>query len=229
MNRFLLLLSLCGLLAAPMMANDNEDRIKAMFEARKSASYPAQAFSAVTSMAVGQWVVYGLTDDDGERTIMRNAIIAHEGDEWTTEMTMINEDDVVIMQFTFKGLDAARRSGDADELEITRMALKTNDDEPMVMDGMMLSMVKGMYGKNLQGMTTKTTIEGDAGALTVVAGTFNGTTKATSKTSMTGSSEETTSWMHPAVPVYGVVKSTSSDEMTMELLDFGMTGAKPSF
>ncbi len=142
---------------------------------------------------------------------------------------MITEDDVIVMQFTIKGLESARKSGNSDDLEITRMALKTNDDEPMVMDGMMLSMVKGMYGKNIEGMATQVTIDGDGGTLTVVAGTFNGTTKAKSKSSIAGESDETTSWMHPAIPVYGVVKSVTSDEMTMELLDFGLTGAKPSF
>lgn len=229
MSRILVVVLYVCTLVVPVLADDNMNRINGMFEARKNQSFPAQAFSGVPAMTVGQWVVYGITDEDGERTIMRSAVIGHSGDEWTTETTMITEDDVIIMQFTFKGLEAAKRAGNTEDLEIVRMAIKSNDDDPMVMDGMMLSMVKGMYGKNLEGLATQTTIDGDGGALTVVAGTFNGTAKAKSKSSIAGGDEETTSWMHPAIPVYGVVKSVTEEETTMELLDFGTSGATPSF
>jgi len=38
------------------------------------------------------------------------------------------------------------------------------------------------------------------------------------------------SWIHPAVPINATVKSLSDvDDTTIELLDFGLTGAKPSF
>jgi hypothetical protein len=229
MNRFLLLFSLCGLLAAPMMADDNEDRIKAMFEARKSATYEANAFKDVAPLAVGQWVSYGLTDDDGERSIMKCAIVGQEGDAMTMEMTMINEDNTIVMQYTIKGLGSIRLDGGSEEFDIIRIAIKTDDEEPMVLDGAMLAMMKGSYSSTLEGMKPQRTDLVDGGTQTVIGGTFNGTTKVKSSRDITGGDDETTSWVHPSIPIYATVKSVTEDEATMELLDFGMTGAKPSF
>ncbi len=210
-------------------AEDNEARIKAMFEAKKSTSYEAKAFKDVAPMEAGQWVMYGLTDDDEERSVMKCAIVAKNGDEITIETTMITEDDVIIMQFTVKGMDAAKKGGNLDGLDFVRIAIKTNDDEPMVLEGAMLSMMKGAYSSSIEGMVPTHTEMSDGGTQTVTAGTFHGTTKAKSSVNVTGDDEETTSWIHPAVPIYAMVRSQTSDEMTMELLDFGMTGAKPSF
>ena len=61
------------------------------------------------------------------------------------------------------------------------------------------------------------------------AGTFLGTTLLKTELAVNGESIETTSHVHPAVPIYGVVKSISGDEFKMELLDFGETDAVASF
>lgn len=229
MTRSIFLLLFLIISNSIVRAGDNEALIKAMFDAKKNASYEAKAFKDVARMEAGQWVVYGLTDDDDERSVMKCAIVAKNGDEITIENTMITEDDVIIMQFTVKGMESAKTAGNLEGLEFVRIAIKTNDDDPMVLEGAMLTMMKGAYSSSLEGMAPTLTEISDGGSQTVVAGTFNGTTKAKSSVNIAGDDDETTSWVHPAVPIYAMVKSVTSDEMKMELLDFGMTGAKPSF
>jgi hypothetical protein len=41
-----------------------------------------------------------------------------------------------------------------------------------------------------------------------------------------GTTQKSTSWFHPAVPINGAVKGASDDgKWTIELLDFGTSGA----
>jgi hypothetical protein len=87
-------------------------------------------------------------------------------------------------------------------------------------------MAKGMYSKSLKGITAKPSVTGDGGSVTVPAGTFAGTTKITSEVALNGEEEKSVAWAHPSVPLYGVVKSTTDDEFTMILLDFGTSGAR---
>ena len=68
------------------------------------------------------------------------------------------------------------------------------------------------------------------GTIKTLAGTFHGTTKASGEVSFLGKKYTSDSWMHPAVPINGMVKSVTAEEgQTIELLDFGLSGAKRSF
>ena len=205
---------------------DNDARIAAMFAAAKSATYAARPFTEPMSLKAGQWVTYGITDDDGDRTVMTTRIISVTDGEVVMEHEMILEDDVLITQFRIKGMEAARRAGSLDDIEFVGVKIKENDGEVMEIDRMVLSMAGGMYKKSLKGMAAKPTITGDGGSQRVAAGTFSGTTKMTSDVALNGTDEESIAFAHPDVPIYGIVKSTTGDEFTMELLDFGTTGAK---
>ena len=211
-----------------VQAADNKEKINAMFANVHNRTFPAAAFTNPMPMAVGQWALYGMTDEDGERKIFRTAIIAHEGDAWTIEITTIDEDNTVMMQMTVSGLEKARETKSLDDVEIVAIRMKQNDDEVMTIDAMMLSLTKGMYKKSLSGFSGANTA-GDGGSITVPAGTFAGTTMVISEVSIAGDSDETKSWSHPSVPVHGTVKSIVDEEDTMELLDFGTSGATPSF
>ena len=67
--------------------------------------------------------------------------------------------------------------------------------------------------------TTKETV-------TVPAGTFQDCAKVPVQVSIMGSTQKSTSWFHPAVPINGSVKASSADgKWTVELLDYGTSGA----
>jgi hypothetical protein len=62
--------------------------------------------------------------------------------------------------------------------------------------------------------------------VTVPAGSFEACAKAGVQVSIMGTTQKSTSWFHPAVPISGSVKGASEDgKWTVELLDFGTTGA----
>jgi hypothetical protein len=64
---------------------------------------------------------------------------------------------------------------------------------------------------------------------TVEAGTFKGCYKWNAKEHLAGMTEEGVHWNHPAVPILTLVKSELADGGSVELLDYGMTGAKAGF
>jgi hypothetical protein len=207
----------------------NDARIAELF-AKTGKTHAAAPWTKPVAMAVGQWVMFGITDDDGERMVMKQSIIEKDGDVVTIEMVTINEDDVIMQQLTVKGLFDGVQRGNVDDVEILKVRMKTNDDEPVEVESFILKMAQGMYSKAFKGWVTETKTVATGEDVTVPAGTFKGTTVVTSEMTATGESEETKSWVHPAVPMSGVVKSTyDGGDYTMVLLDYGMTGAKASF
>lgn len=223
------ILCILTLATSVLFAGDNKETINTMFATKRVAQYPEASFTAPRDFAVGQWVSYGMVDDDDERSIMISRIVGHDGDEWTIESEIITKGDIIITQYSIKGLDAARKSGKSDDMELTKIRIRTNDDEVLVIDGFVLSMAKSAYGKSLKGWTAPSSSLGEGGDILVAAGTFKGTTKIKTETAINGTEEESTSYAHPAVPIYGIVKSISGDEFVMELLEFGDSGAKASF
>jgi hypothetical protein len=63
--------------------------------------------------------------------------------------------------------------------------------------------------------------------VTVPAGTFEGATRMRSPLSLHGITKHSEGYVHPAVPINGGVRSSTTDgEMTYELLDFGTNGGR---
>ncbi|MBC8124988.1 MAG: hypothetical protein H7X70_04580, partial [Candidatus Kapabacteria bacterium] len=151
------ILCLLVLTSSILVAADNKEQINTFFATKRVSEYPVAAWEAPRDMSVGQWVRYGLVDDDDVRSIMISRIVLHEGDEWTIEMELIATDAITITQFTIKGLDAARRSGKSDDMEITKIKIKSNNDDVIVIDGIVLSMAKSTYSKSLSGWTAPST------------------------------------------------------------------------
>jgi hypothetical protein len=107
--------------------------------------------------------------------------------------------------------------------------MKVADNEPTVIDGFILNMTKGIYRDALKGWVRSTAELATAPPLTVPAGTFAGTTHTRSKMSILGKEVESDCWLSSVVPITGIVKSVSTEGYSQILLDFGTTGARPSF
>lgn len=227
--RLLTILISCIVLTTLAHADDHEAEIQALFQKTKTASYPGGTFTAPMSWKVGQWVLIGLTDDDNEKSIIRQAIIARDGDWWTIESRVISEDDIVTIQMEMRGLDKVMKGGDMDEIEFRKIRMKTNDDDVIEIDGFMLDMAKGMYKQSMKNWVHHGETFTQGQAVTVPAGTFAGTSLARSTVSFMGSDIESDCWFSPSVPITGMVKSADSDGNTQVLLDFGLEGAQASF
>ena len=217
------------LIPAISFAEDYADKIKEHFSKTKSDSYPAQEFKSIMPYEVGQWVMYGLTDDDGERSIMKYSIVGKSGDVWVLETWMMNEDNIVISEMHVKGLKKAAETGDVDDLDIVKVRMKAGENSQVsTIDGFVLKMAKGVYQDQMEGWFNSQVDFAPGGPVTVVGGSFAGTTKAKSEVTVLGDTTEGTSWMHPAVPIYGMVRNENEDGYVMELLDFGTSGATSS-
>lgn len=227
--RIILTLSLFVAAACTALAHDYEDVINARFQNVKTASYPASPFVKPMPWRVGQWIEIGITDDDNEKSISRQAIVARDGDWWVLEMQTMDDDDLVIIQLEVKGMDKMIAGGGTDDIEFRSVRMKSNDDDPITIEGFMLNMAKDMYKDGLKGWKVDATDFKPGPAVTVPAGTFASTTAAHTKLTVLGKEVESDCWLSASVPITGMVKANDNDGTTQVLLDFGTDGAKASF
>jgi hypothetical protein len=180
-------------------------------------------------LKVGQWVLQGNTND-GKRSINKISIVGQEQGGWIFEFYTLTESSETWNQMLIKGIDKANETGNFDDIDIVWVKIKDNDGNVSNVDGMVLSLSKGMYKDLLSSMNFKLSSGANGGSLTVPAGTFNGTFKTKSEVSVLGRKYTTDGWYHSDVPINALVKAVSEDGKTItELLDFGLSGSTPSF
>jgi len=229
--------TILGLLAIALIINScgpsvnpaYQQKIGTFYGKSLDKTYPSSAkFSKPMSLAVGQWVLWGLTSD-GKKSISKTSIVGKEGGGWIIEVYSLSEYDESTIQYLVKGIEQASEKGNLDEIEMVWMKIRDKDGNITMQEGMVLDMTKGFYKKALEHFSVK--IDGtDGGSVKVAAGTFPGTTKYRSQVTFLGSYYESDGWYHSEVPISGMIKSVSTDnKVTMELLDFGRTGATKSF
>lgn len=209
----------------------NEQDIGTAFGKGKTASYPEPVvpFEKPNPLTVGQHVRYGVVDKDGQKSVSAFSVIGHDGDIWVLESYSLTAGNESWTQLKVAGLDLAMVTRSTDDIHIISARTKNNNDAPSEIEGVVLSLTKGVYKDALAHWTMKTVPEGKDILITVPAGTFHGTVKASTTMQIFGNSLTSTGYYHPEVPISGLVKSTSSNGVEMSLLDFGMTGAKASF
>ncbi len=221
----LLFLGACAASVDPALQN----RIAVWFNKTSSASFEASSvYEKPMAFAVGQYVVQGTTDGD-EHTIHRTALVGKEGDTWIMEVTSITSSAETVMQMAVNGMEKVQQTMNSDDLDIKWVKIRDKDGDVQTIDGMTLSLAKGAYSKALTGIAMKFDPELGMAMVRVPAGTFNGCTKAMSKVETFFGDYESESYLHPKVPLNGVVRSISKDNGAVtELLEFG-TNAKASF
>lgn len=222
-----LLFSACAASIDPAL----QKRVGDWFGKSSSQTYDATGtFSRVMPYAVGQYVVYGITDGE-DRSVMRTAIVDREGDAWVLEVAALAPTGENVMQMAVTGLEDVQESMDPERLDIKWVRMKTGDGEVQKFDGMMLGMMKGTYKKALGGLVVNFRQNmGGGSAVRVPAGTFNGCTKATALVETMMGDFESEGYWHPSVPLNGMVRSVSQDDGSVtELIEFGISDAKKSF
>jgi hypothetical protein len=213
----------CGPSIDAAAKTDIDRRVAALGAPRLSFSAPG-SFEPMP-FAAGQWTRHKLVDDKGQPSFMTYKVLSQEGDAFWME--------IVTDQYTgrtmMKMLLAIPNRVDPNSIDIRAVAIKDKNGRVTNLDGPMLSLLRSTYQgalstlvMNWQGLPQE-----DAA---VPAGTFAGCFRARTDSTWGPWHSANTSWSHAAVPLSGLVKSQGIDKPTsMELVDFGLTGAASEF
>lgn len=186
-------------------------------------------FSKPMPMKVGQWVLQG-SNNEGKKSVNKISIVGQEQGGWIFEFYSLTDSEESWNQMLIKGLESANETNNMDEIDIVWVKIKDKDGNISTVDGMVLSLSKGLYKQSLSSLNLKLIAGANGGSVTVPAGTFNGTYKAKSEVTVLGRKFTSDAWYHSDVPINGMVKAISEDgKIHTELLDFGLTGAARSF
>jgi hypothetical protein len=218
-------ISACGPSANPILQKKIAD-----FSTKSSGNSFSDKGKFIKPMAlsVGQWVMYYSQSKDS-KSISKTSIVGKEGDGWIIENYSLNESEEATSQICISGMEKIATSGNMDDIEILWVKI-LKDGKVQTIDGPVLSLTKSFYKKGLSNLGLNTSVSTNGGSVTVPAGTFANTIKVKSETSFLGSTYTSEGYLHPDVPINGLVKSVSSEEnFSMVLVDFGKTGAQKSF
>ena len=186
-------------------------------------TFASKKFTKPKPWAPGQYVVIATLDDGEIESVAKTTVVRKEAGGWVFE-TVTTEDDGKSsgMQMLVKGMDTAIAKNDASKIKVLwiKMLQKDGSVEKIEGDALMF------YNAILQTTWNNLLISGTTtagGAVKVPAGNFAGTTKMHTAVKVLFVTVEGDSYLHPDVPINGVVKTVSDDSVT-ELIDFGFNG-----
>lgn len=222
-----LLASLAALASSPSVnsaAKADVDRRIAAFQPQ-ARELPAPTVAEPMPLAVGQWAQYKQTDQDGKPSIVTYKIVGEQDGAFWYEIAM----DTYYGHSAQKMLVNFGDRRDPGTFQILAVLSKDYDGKVTEMPKETLSMMRGTYEQVLQNVAISWTAYPQED-VQVLAGRFAGAYRGRSTVSIMGFSSTSDVWYHPAVPVIASVKTVGVDRpMTMELVDFGTTGAQSEF
>jgi hypothetical protein len=188
-------------------------------------TYPAPGGFQPSPFAVGQWTRHKLVDDKGQPSFMTYKVIGQAGDAFWLEVVT----EAYTGRTMMKMLLAIPNRTDPASIDIRAVSMKDKAGRVQNLDGPLLSLMRSTYQSalttlviNWQGLPQENA--------TVPAGTFAGCFKSRTDATWGPWHSASTGWSHSAVPLSGLVKSQGIDQpTTMELVDFGLTGAVSEF
>ncbi len=222
------LFKISALLIALAMAGCSSASKKAgpldSFWQNKGKTYSNKKFTKPKSWAPGQYVVMGTINDGDKESVTKSLVVRREAGGWVYETITTNEDkEVTGMQMLIKGYEQAVAKRDSSKITVIWIKTLSKDGQVNKIEGEALM----VYNMALKSTWAKMIVAGakftSGGAVNVPAGNFAGTTKVHTSVKILFSTFEGDSWMHPDVPVNGVVKTVADDVVT-ELLEFGFNG-----
>ncbi len=178
--------------------------------------------------AVGQWVMLKTTDSKGQPSITRISVVGSEGEGFWVEQESQDYFRHSITKILYSHMP--RSAEDAVDA-MQKMVTKADDQAVQTYDftssDPAARFAKSMMKSVAQGIVVPTPVDPQTEDAVVAAGTFRGCAKATVKASFGPIVKDTISWFHPGVPINVSVKGVTEDgAWTVELLDFGLTGAQ---
>jgi hypothetical protein len=203
------------------------DSLAATFQTRGQ-NQAAPAAYEPTPWAVGQWLIQRTVDDKGNVAIQRLSVVGAEGGGLWLEMDRQDYFHHTIARILYSHMP--RTADDAMDA-LLKVVTKTDDKPPQTID-FATTPLASLMKTQFKAVATSAVVSADVArapkeTITVPAGTFESCAKVAVQVSIMGTTHKSTSWFHPAVPINGSVKGASDDgKWTIELLDFGTTGAR---
>jgi hypothetical protein len=193
----------------------------------KGASYPAAgAFSKPAAWEPGQYVTLGTMTKGKKDSIVTTLLVRKEDGAWVIESQAIDKKGKEqINQMCLKGFDEAMKKGDASGIELVWIKNLDKDGKVSTIEGPAIKMMKALMKSSWEKLIVSVSSPADGGAQAVPAGSFAGTSFIKSTTKIMGKTYESETWLHPAVPINGAVRSRMSDGSSENvLLAFGSDG-----
>ncbi|MGA2612169.1 MAG: hypothetical protein ABSG38_01775 [Spirochaetia bacterium] len=188
-------------------------------------SYPAAQFTKPMPWAAGQYVVTGTTTNGTRKSVARTLLVRQEQGGWVIETSTISGNgEEQVTQMLITGFDQMMATGDASAMDLVWIKTLKNG-KVTTTQGAQLGFMKGLYKGAYENILTRPSGLSDGGAIAVPAGSFAGTSTVKTSMKVMVTTIEVQTWLNPAVPVNGMVKSMTTDGKTViELLSFGTDG-----
>ena len=190
----------------------------------KGKSFTNKKFAKPMKWAAGQYVVNGTIDDGEKVSIVKSLVVGKESGGWVFETITTDKDKKVSgMQMLIKGYETAMTKNDASQIKVEWVKVLNQDGKVEKIEGQGLMMYNVILQSTWNNIIINSINYTASGAVKVPAGNFAGTTKVHTSVKILFTTIEGDSYLHPDVPVNGVVKTVAKDSVT-ELIDFGFNG-----
>lgn len=181
------------------------------------------AAAELAPFKIGQWSKYRINMDDGTSTEVTYKVVAEEGGAYWLEIVRGAADAGTVMQLL---INVTSRT-DPSSLEIRAARIRMPNNQIRELRDEMLKPTAEGYKRALSDIFAPSLTGAEQEDVTVPAATFRGAYKRIQKIETAKANSEQTVWLHPAVPISGVVKSEEIGKPNRtELLTWGATGAK---
>ena len=189
-------------------------------------AYNAKRFYKVRRWAPGQYVVVGNKVDGVKESVSRMLVVGKKSGGWIFETTSTNrEGKVTGMQMLITGYERAVNTGKTDQIKVLWMKLLQEDGTVQQLEEAQIMVYNFALQSTWSKLVNVNTSFKNGGPVTVPAGKFASTSTAKSEVKILFKTFKSTTWLHPDVPVNGVVRTSSEDgENVTELISFGYNG-----
>lgn len=187
-------------------------------------------FKTPMPWAVGQYIVNRRVDGENKPSIDRISIVEKKKDGWIIEVHNMSYTGESLAQLYVSGFDGGTEIRSLNDLKVKWTKLKDEKGKVTKVDGNSLAFAQSLEASGVVSNKVsapkkyKKTIK-------VPAGNFKNSTLFEGSGKIGGFIEfKSKGWYHSAVPIFGSIKTTTSTpKSSMQLLEFGLSGAKSKF
>jgi len=209
----------CGFGIDKAAKMDIDRRLSAM--APSGQVFPAPAMLAPKPLAIGQWTQYRLINEKGEPALVTYKVVGEDGGAFWTEIANESYYGKTVTKILLAIPDRANPS----TMEVRALKMKDRKGKVSEPQGPGIEIARPSY----QGAINMLAVSWQGlprESVKVIAGTFKDSFKARTDASWGVWRATSSTWMHPLVPLSGLVRSLGIDRPTsMELVGFGDVGA----
>ncbi len=225
MRRLALIVALTSLWCSGCVSVNQQMNASHKAIANKAPASRAPAGGAYKAMPwkVGQWALYAQRNEEVWVT-QKISVVGRSGAMYWLEIETLDprgEAKTALMKMQVSGYNAGDPAS-VRKLRIGKVITQSEGARAMLAPAFIGPMTSNWVLSSFSIDTSK----GGAGKAVVPAGTFSGAVKVRTETKWGPIEVIADTWLHKAVPIWGIVKSRSTDgEHEQRLLDFGMSGA----